>query len=117
MIDLSREYAEGLDDADPLRGMRDRFAIGPEPLAYLDGNSLGRPPKATIERLSQVLGDNSATFDSFIANLPVKYEAIGRMASYGSWLNFFLCSAISDAPPAQGGPPVGVPNTEARCRA
>jgi kynureninase len=52
---LSREHAERLDDADPLRELRDRFAIGPEPFAYLDGNSLGRPPKATIERLTRLL--------------------------------------------------------------
>ncbi len=43
------------DEADPLREFRERFAIGVDPIAYLDGNSLGRPPKATIERLHQVL--------------------------------------------------------------
>jgi len=43
------------DEADPLRLFRERFAIGAEPLAYLDGNSLGRPPKATIARLHDVL--------------------------------------------------------------
>ena len=43
------------DEADPLREFRDRFAIGPDPIAYLDGNSLGRPPRATIARLHEVL--------------------------------------------------------------
>ncbi len=43
------------DEADPLRAFRDRFLVGPDPIAYLDGNSLGRPPKATIARLHEVL--------------------------------------------------------------
>ncbi|ALG11879.1 MCE family protein [Kibdelosporangium phytohabitans] len=81
-----------------------------------DGREPLRKDIAQLGRLSQVLADNSPTFEAFISNLPAKYEAIGRTASYGSWLNFFLCSAVSDAPQAPGGPPVGVPNTEARCR-
>jgi kynureninase len=49
----TRDRAEQLDAADPLRGFRDRFAIGPDPIAYLDGNSLGRPPKATLARMRE----------------------------------------------------------------
>jgi kynureninase len=41
-----------LDAADPLAGFRDRFAIDDDLIAYLDGNSLGRAPKATIDRLA-----------------------------------------------------------------
>ena len=37
------------DTADPLRAFRDRFVIEDD-LVYLDGNSLGRLPKATVER-------------------------------------------------------------------
>ncbi|HYJ66389.1 MAG TPA: kynureninase [Nocardioidaceae bacterium] len=51
----SRSHAERLDDIDPLGDLRDRFTIGSDLVAYFDGNSLGRLPKATIERLSQVL--------------------------------------------------------------
>ena len=47
--------AQQRDEADPLRAFRDRFAIGPDPVAYLDGNSLGRPPRSTIVRLREVL--------------------------------------------------------------
>ena len=39
--------AEELDAVDPLASFRDRFVIG-EGLVYLDGNSLGRLPKAAI---------------------------------------------------------------------
>ena len=40
-----------LDAADPLAAFRDRFVIDDDLVAYLDGNSLGRVPKATVERL------------------------------------------------------------------
>ena len=46
-----RSRAEALDAADPLAGFRDRFAHDDEPRIYLDGNSLGRLPLATRERL------------------------------------------------------------------
>jgi kynureninase len=48
-----RAVAEVLDAADPLRGFRDRFVIEDD-LVYLDGNSLGRLPRATLERLQAV---------------------------------------------------------------
>jgi kynureninase len=52
-----RAHAERLDAADPLRGLRAAFEIlEPEPI-YLDGNSLGRLPKATLERLSALVRD------------------------------------------------------------
>ena len=41
-----------LDAADPLAAYRDRFVIDDDLVAYLDGNSLGRIPKATVERLA-----------------------------------------------------------------
>ena len=53
-----RAHAERLDAADPLRGLRAAFEIPePEPI-YLDGNSLGRLPKATLERLSALVRDD-----------------------------------------------------------
>ena len=42
------ETAEALDTQDPLASFRDRFVVGDD-LIYLDGNSLGRLPKATID--------------------------------------------------------------------
>src|SRR5262249_43094929 len=40
-----------LDAADPLAAFRGRFAVPDPELLYLDGNSLGRPPRAALDRL------------------------------------------------------------------
>ncbi|HEY3530611.1 MAG TPA: aminotransferase class V-fold PLP-dependent enzyme [Nocardioides sp.] len=46
-----------LDDADPLAPLRDRF-VGTDPsLVYLDGNSLGRPLKVTVDRMRAFMQD------------------------------------------------------------
>jgi kynureninase len=50
-MDDTLAYAESLDEVDPLAGFRDRFVIQDPSLVYFDGNSLGRLPKATRERL------------------------------------------------------------------
>lgn len=52
MDPLSRAHAEALDAADPLAAFRERFVIADERRIYLDGNSLGRLPVATRERLA-----------------------------------------------------------------
>ena len=52
--DVLAARAAELDAADPLRSYRDLF-IGADDLevvAYLDGNSLGRPTKASAERIN-----------------------------------------------------------------
>jgi kynureninase len=51
------DRAATLDAADPLASFRDRFVIADPELVYLDGNSLGRLPKATVERIGQVVRD------------------------------------------------------------
>ncbi len=48
---LSRAAAERADAADPLRAFRDRFVADRAGVIYLDGNSLGRLPVATRDRL------------------------------------------------------------------
>jgi len=51
---LSRDDALERDAADPLAGFRDQFLLDEQVVAYLDGNSLGRAPKATVERLERL---------------------------------------------------------------
>jgi kynureninase len=46
------ELAAALDADDPLAACRDEFILPAGVIAYLDGNSLGRPLKATRERLA-----------------------------------------------------------------
>ncbi len=53
----SRAYAKQLDESDPLSGFRDRFAGAGSPLIYLDGNSLGQLPLATLDAITEVVED------------------------------------------------------------
>ncbi|MFV9424264.1 kynureninase [Microbacterium sp. S1037] len=49
--------ATALDAADPLAHHRDAFVGADTSLVYFDGNSLGRPPRATGERLARFVED------------------------------------------------------------
>lgn len=51
----TRDDALALDAADPLASWRDEFVIADPALIYLDGNSLGRTPKRTLERMRDVM--------------------------------------------------------------
>ncbi len=55
MTRTDRSFAEECDAADPLAPLRDRFAWDDESLIYLDGNSLGRLPLATADRIADVV--------------------------------------------------------------
>jgi len=82
---------------------------------------VGRAPLqadiAQLGRLSSNLAANSPVVNTFLRDLPVKMADIARMASYGSWLNFFLCDATVSG--IHTGPhrttTKGVPLTAARC--
>lgn len=52
-FDMARE----LDRRDPLGSFRARFVERDPALVYLDGNSLGRLPRVTMERLERVIAD------------------------------------------------------------
>ena len=49
--------ATALDAADPLAHHREAFVGAETSLIYFDGNSLGRPPRATADRLSRFVSD------------------------------------------------------------
>jgi len=102
-------------------GLADRTAIGDavSGLADLTQSTSGlltevRPGLkdsiAGLDRLSQNLNEGKADVDRFLTTLPQKMNGIGRIGSYGSWMNFYLCSAT-----LQSSPPRGVPATAARC--
>jgi kynureninase len=50
-----RQYAEELDKKDPLAHFKSQFVIGDPQMCYLDGNSLGRLPKATITAINDFM--------------------------------------------------------------
>ena len=51
---MSLQAAQALDAVDPLAGYRERFVL-PEGVIYLDGNSLGPLPKATLAATSELV--------------------------------------------------------------
>ena len=81
----------------------DRTAIGAS-LTHLDDLARttadllrrGRPDLkqdiTLIGQLAQNLNANQGSYEPAIANLPSKLNTIIRIASYGSWFNFYLCS-------------------------
>ena len=58
---LDRGYAEKLDAADPLAGYRERFLLEDPALIYLNGNSLGALPRATLRRMETVYREEWGT--------------------------------------------------------
>lgn len=76
--------AAELDAADPLAGYRDRFLASPDAVAYLDGNSLGRPLTASADRLDRAVREEWAGrlirgWDEGWLDLPLEVgDALGR---------------------------------------
>jgi len=56
-VALTRAEAAALDARDPLAGFRERFVIADPHRVYLDGNSLGRLPRGTRDRLHRLTGE------------------------------------------------------------
>ncbi len=106
----------------------DRQSIGSAISAISSLNSatagllqVGRAPLSQdITELGQLAGNlaaNSGVVATFLQDLPLQMADIARIASYGSWLNFYLCAAtVTGVRSATGGAaPSGVPVTAARC--
>lgn len=78
--------AAALDAADPLRRYRERFVPAPDVVAYLDGNSLGRPLAASLDRVDAVMRSQWAErlirgWDEGWLELPERLgDELGRVA-------------------------------------
>lgn len=71
----------------------------------------------SLGQLSKNLADNGPTVEHALQTLPRKLDRIGRLASYGSWINSYLCSITGRIPvPAGYYGGVGVQPVEARCQ-
>src|SRR3954468_23737443 len=73
---LTREHAAALDAADPLAGFRERFVVSDPERIYLDGNSLGRLPVATRDRLRDLVEEWG---DRLVSGWPGWIDAPGRV--------------------------------------
>ncbi|MFI9586255.1 MCE family protein [Streptomyces sp. NPDC052236] len=83
-----------------------------------DGRAPLKKDIAELGRLSKNLGDNSPAIENFLKKTPAKMRAITRIASYGSWLNLYLCEAkVTGVATSDGSkPPTGIAITESRCQ-
>lgn len=72
-----------------------------------------------LGRLSDQLGKGTPQIENFLQKTPAKMEAISRLASYGSWLNLYLCEAKVSGVTTEDGsaPPTGIAITQPRCLA
>jgi len=88
-FDPSVEFAQRLDKQDELAAYREEFVFAEPDLIYLDGNSLGRLPRRTVERMRRAVeeewggdlirGWNSGWWDS-----PTRVgDKIGRLLGAG----------------------------------
>jgi kynureninase len=73
---VTRAEAAALDAADPLAGFRERFVLTDAERVYLDGNSLGRLPVATRDRL-RALADEWG--DRLVSGWPDWIDMPGRV--------------------------------------
>jgi kynureninase len=82
---FTRQAALDLDANDPLAKYRDLFVFTDPEICYLDGNSLGRLPKATVETVNKFLIDGWGTkivdgWGEWIDKAETTGDLIGRAA-------------------------------------
>ena len=88
---LTRAGAAARDAADPLASFRERFVFTDEHTIYLDGNSLGRLPVATRERLHALADDWG---DRLVSGWPDWIDAPARVGD-------LLAAAVLGAQPGE----------------
>ncbi|MET9800516.1 MCE family protein [Streptomyces sp. NPDC006368] len=83
-----------------------------------DGRAPLKEDIRQLGRLSGQLADSTPQIENFLRKSPAKMAAIGRLTSYGSWLNLYLCEATVTGVTTDDGskPPTGIALTEPRCR-
>lgn len=82
---LTRQDALDLDANDPLASYRERFVFTDPEVCYLDGNSLGRLPKSTVETINKFLIEGWGTkvvdgWGEWIDKAETTGDLIGRAA-------------------------------------
>ncbi|MEU2080591.1 MCE family protein [Streptomyces albus] len=84
-----------------------------------DGRAPLKQDIRELGRLSRQLDEGTPQFEKFLRNSPEKMRTLGRIASYGSWFNTYLCEArVGGLRTSDGSePPTGIAVTEERCRA
>jgi phospholipid/cholesterol/gamma-HCH transport system substrate-binding protein len=107
---------------------RDRNAIGSSLVSVNDlTGTMGellrdvrpsvRADVAELGKLSKTIADDGAKFDGMFQRMPGKLTALSRVTSYGSWVNFYLCSFDARVS-LPDGPEIATPrieNENARC--
>lgn len=84
---MDRQTAERLDEEDPLAAARAQFAIPRDRPIYMDGNSLGRPARATVEAIERAVAEWGARlvtgWEDWI-DLPFQIgDRVGRLVGAG----------------------------------
>ena len=95
-----REYALALDAADPLAKYRELFVNNDPDQCYLDGNSLGRLPKATINAVNDFITNEwgnevVAGWSHWIDEAQTVGDLLGRAALGASSGQVLVCDTTS----------------------
>jgi phospholipid/cholesterol/gamma-HCH transport system substrate-binding protein len=101
---------DALVNLDQLTGATASLLRDARPSLAADVDALGT--------LSTTLNDNAAVIDKTLGALPQRYTALTRVASYGSWFNFFLCDFDGNVSVAGRGSlnPATFSSQAARCK-
>ncbi|WP_026453588.1 MCE family protein [Saccharomonospora iraqiensis] len=113
LISRLQQFVSGLAaDRDPIGRAIQSLGDLTETTAGLLGDAR-EPLRQDIDALGDLasnLNDHEATVEQFIRYLPEKVNTLSNTASYGSWLNFYMCEAHGSVQiPGLGEKPVDLP--------